>query len=135
MLEGQNGDDRLFGDTGNDQLFGGAGSDTLTGGVGLDSFVFGSTNDGAEVISDFSIEDDTFVFVAANFADIPNLGLVSSQMFTVGSNATTSAHRLIYNSGNGELFYDADGLGGIDQVKLAQLDSGLPLTHVEFLMV
>ncbi|MEM8720296.1 MAG: hypothetical protein AAGE84_13465 [Cyanobacteria bacterium P01_G01_bin.39] len=108
-----------------------------TGNVDLqfDSFVFGSTNEGAEVISDFSIEEDTFVFVASNFPGIPNPGLVSSQMFTIGSSATTNAHRLIYNSGSGELFYDEDGVGSMAKVELAQLDSGLPLTNIDFLMV
>ncbi|MEO0834411.1 MAG: hypothetical protein AAFY16_00120 [Cyanobacteria bacterium J06642_3] len=90
-----------------------------------------------KIISDFSIQNDTFVFVfvASNFAGIPNLGLVGSQMFTIGGSATTSAHRLIYNSGNSELFYDEDGAGSMDQVQLEQLDSSLPLTNVEFLMV
>jgi Ca2+-binding RTX toxin-like protein len=39
---------------------------------------------------------------------------------------------VIYNSGTGELFYDADGSGGLAQVKIAQLSSGLALSYTSF---
>jgi hypothetical protein len=38
-----------------------------------------------------------------------------------------SLHRFIYNVGSGDLFYDSDGIGGNEQIKLARLGSGLSL--------
>ncbi|NJL53395.1 MAG: hypothetical protein HC930_16720 [Hydrococcus sp. SU_1_0] len=41
--------------------------------------------------------------------------------------ATSSDHRFIYQVGRADLFYDKDGIGSNEQIKLAQLDSGLSL--------
>ena len=41
--------------------------------------------------------------------------------FGFGTKATTASQHLIYNSGTGALFYDADGLGGAAQVQIAAL--------------
>ncbi len=133
-LYGQNNNDRIFGENGNDRLEGGNGSDTLTGGGGLDDFVFASTNQPADEITDFTVEDDTLVFVASGFAGIATLGMVSVDMFTIGSNPSTTSHRFIYSAGSGELFYDQDGTGNSAKVKLADLDAGLPLTNSDFVI-
>ena len=53
--------------------------------------------------------------------------MVESQMFTLGTVATTSEHRFIYDIDNGYFFYDSDGTGENGLVKIAQLDSGLNL--------
>ena len=57
-LWGSNGDDTINGGDGNDTLFGGAGNDTLTGGAGDDIFQFTATA-GSDVITDFNVTDDT----------------------------------------------------------------------------
>ena len=57
-LWGSNGDDTINGGDGNDTLFGGSGSDTLTGGAGDDIFQFTATA-GSDVITDFNVTDDT----------------------------------------------------------------------------
>ncbi len=57
-LWGSNGDDVINGDAGNDSLFGGSGSDTLTGGTGSDTFQFTATS-ASDVITDFNVTDDT----------------------------------------------------------------------------
>ncbi|MCV0427644.1 MAG: tandem-95 repeat protein, partial [Roseibium sp.] len=46
----------LSGGVGDDTLSGGGGNDTLSGGAGADRFLFG-TDDGADTITDFSLED------------------------------------------------------------------------------
>ena len=56
-LWGSNGNDTIDGGEGNDSLFGGTGSDTLTGGAGSDTFQFTATA-GSDVITDFSLIDD-----------------------------------------------------------------------------
>ena len=57
-LWGSNGDDVINGGDGNDTIFGGAGNDTLTGGAGDDIFQFTATA-GSDVITDFNVTDDT----------------------------------------------------------------------------
>ncbi|EGY28786.1 RTX toxin [Candidatus Regiella insecticola 5.15] len=68
-VDGEEGDDQLFGDTGNDELYGGAGSDTLYGGKGSDdlfggqgddSYIF-DPDDGWDLIKDIG-GNDTIIF-------------------------------------------------------------------------
>jgi hypothetical protein len=126
-LTGDVGDDVISGDNGNDTLTGGLGNDTINGGKGNDLLLFNSFNQGVDTIADFSVKEDTLVFSAAGFGGNLVAGKVSSQMFTLGTAATSSSHRFIYNVGSGDLFYDSDGIGGNEQIKLARLDSGLSL--------
>ena len=57
-LWGSNGNDTINGGDGNDTLFGGSGTDTLTGGADSDSFQFTATA-GSNVITDFDVSGDT----------------------------------------------------------------------------
>ena len=57
-LWGSNGNDTIDGGEGNDTIFGGTGSDTLTGGTGNDVFQFTVTA-GSDVISDFGVGSDS----------------------------------------------------------------------------
>jgi Ca2+-binding RTX toxin-like protein len=59
-LNGDAGNDHLFGGEGNDQISGDAGDDTLTGGVGNDTFMFNTTTEGVErdTITDFQSGQD-----------------------------------------------------------------------------
>ena len=123
-LQGSGGNDSVLGGAGNDLVFGndgtdwvegGAGNDSIGGGGGQDSFVFreaGSTN--ADVFNDFSSGWDNIQLDAAFF----NLG--AAGQFTSGdarfwSSSTGVAHdandRVLYNTNNGQLYYDADGNG------------------------
>ncbi len=67
------------------------------------------------------------VFSAAGFGGNLTAGMVKGGIFTVGTAATTEQHRFIYNASSGDFFYDSDGTGDREQVKIAQLDSGLSL--------
>jgi len=58
VLWGSNGNDIIDGGTGDDSIFGGTGSDTLTGGTGSDIFQFTATADN-DVISDFDVTNDS----------------------------------------------------------------------------
>jgi Ca2+-binding RTX toxin-like protein len=55
---GSNGNDAIDGGSGNDSINGGSGNDTLTGGVGADIFQFTATS-GNDVISDFDVANDS----------------------------------------------------------------------------
>ena len=57
-LWGSNGDDAINGGDGDDSIFGGTGSDTLTGGAGSDSFQFTATAV-SDVITDFNMSEDS----------------------------------------------------------------------------
>ncbi|SEN10886.1 Hemolysin-type calcium-binding repeat-containing protein [Gemmobacter aquatilis] len=64
VLDGVAGRDLLVGRGGNDWLLGGAGADTLSGGLGRDAFVFAA---GADVVLDFTDDEDSLVFSTALF--------------------------------------------------------------------
>jgi Ca2+-binding RTX toxin-like protein len=55
-LNGNGGNDRLYGGVGNDVLIGGAGNDVVTGGLGSDVFQF-AIHQGHDVITDFQSND------------------------------------------------------------------------------
>ncbi|MEH3108005.1 MAG: calcium-binding protein [Sphingomonas fennica] len=134
MLYGEAGRDTLSGGAGADHLIGGAGADVLTGGAGADAFVF-TTLEGAgerDTVKDFRSGEDVLIFDRAAFtaltaAGASDLALAPGQ-FTIGRAATTADHHLIYNSGTGALYYDADGAGGLAQVQIAQFAGRPALT-------
>jgi Ca2+-binding RTX toxin-like protein len=144
-LLGQGGADTLMGGSGHDTLVGGTGVDQLTGGIGSDVFRFevaGAAH--ADIITDFAAGVDRIELDTRFFSGLPTpaapepgwsgavYGSLASSAFGVGAGATTGAQRVIYNSATGELFYDHDGAGGLAQVKIAQLSSGLALSSASF---
>ena len=58
ILWGSNGNDTINGGEGDDSIFGGTGSDILTGGIGFDTFQFTATA-ANDIITDFSLTDDS----------------------------------------------------------------------------
>ena len=131
-LTGNSGNDSLNGDTGNDTLNGGIGNDTLNGGTGSDRFAFNSSTEGIDTISGFSVVDDTIFVSAAGFGRAVVAGAaIAANQFVIGTAATTSSQRFIYNQGNGFLFFDQDGTGAIAGVQIATLDTGLSLTNAD----
>ncbi|MBN8605809.1 MAG: M10 family metallopeptidase C-terminal domain-containing protein [Caulobacterales bacterium] len=133
QLFGRGGADILNGGNGDDQLTGGDGADTLNGGAGVDAFIFVSTP-GADIdtISDFSVVDDSIWLDSAAFGLAA--GTLSAAAFVVGTAASDAAHRIIYNSTTGALFFDADGDGAGAAVQFAQLLTGLSLANSDFII-
>jgi Ca2+-binding RTX toxin-like protein len=138
LLRGRDGNDNINGGIGNDTLFGDGGSDQLTGGIGSDRFVFEEPAvAGADTITDFSVADDVIVLSleptspGLNFMD-GNLtadAFITADQFHVGAAAADASDRLIYNTTNGQLWFDADGTGNAGAVLLATMEAGLTLTH------
>ena len=63
------------------------------------------------------------------------LGTLGSTSFHTGTAAGDGLDRIIYNSTNGSLFYDADGTGSTVAVQFATLATGLVLTNADFWVI
>ncbi len=123
-LEGHSESDQLYGGADNDVLNGGNDRDQLTGGAGDDWFYFDIKGDNHfDEILDFGNGDDRILLDAASFADI-GLGQLSESAFAIGTDSTTSEHRIIYDPQTGNLYYDADGVGGADKRIFAKVEAG-----------
>jgi len=123
----------LWGNMGNNYFDGKGGNDTIYGIGGDDIFAFttalGPNN--IDRIYGFSTSGDRIHLGGDIFTAI-SVGTLSGSAFTIGSEATSSAHRIIYNSSNGALLYDADGSGAGAAVQFATMDAGMALTHNSF---
>jgi Ca2+-binding RTX toxin-like protein len=130
--------DTLNGGIGHDTLSGGAGNDSLIGGSGNDNFIFYTAPHEANVdtIRGYAATNDTILLDGRVFTAFASPGTLAAGAFRVGTEATGTEHRIIYNAATGALFYDADGLGGAAAVQFATLTgvSGV-ITHAEFLIV
>ncbi|MBR8832096.1 MAG: hypothetical protein N5P05_004446 (plasmid) [Chroococcopsis gigantea SAG 12.99] len=136
LLTGGSGNDVLDGGAGNDTITGGLGNDTLTGGSGKDIFVFNSRGEGIDTINGFSVVDDTIALSLSGFGGAGlAVGSLPAGAFVVGSAATTSSQRFIYNSVAGRLSFDPDGSGAIVATTLANLSTGLGMTDQDILVV
>src|SRR5262249_53569918 len=113
-LAGRGGDDTLDGNGGDDSLDGGEGFDTLLGGRGADRFIFSVTPTSADNVVDFSglnHDGDTIRLSLTVFSTLAgNAGdpLTASE-FIAGSDATAANHHIIWDSVNGDLYYDPTG--------------------------
>ncbi|BAQ65110.1 alkaline phosphatase [Geminocystis sp. NIES-3709] len=134
-LTGGEGNDTLNGRGGNDTLTGGLGNDSLIGGTGADSFRFTTVNEGVDTITDFSVSDDTILVRRNGFGGGLSLGTLPLNQFRVGSSATASTDRFIYNSSSGAFFFDSDGNGATGAVQIATLSTGLAMTNQDIVVV
>lgn len=141
---GRDAADSFSGGGGNDTLSGGLGNDTLTGGAGADIFVLGDlfTFGGdplapnIDTITDFVAADDTIRLLGDSFDglyhDLP-AGALAAGAFRAAAGATTAAaadDRIIYNTTNGNLYYDQDGTAaGFAAIQIATL-TGAPALAV-----
>jgi hypothetical protein len=135
-LVGMDGPDRLEGGRGDDILNGGYGADKLKGGPGDDTFVLDYLPDSgrrADSILDFRPGHDLIGLSASAFTGLGSD--VSGKEFHVGKEAEHHSDRLIYNDETGALFFDADGRGKIDPVKIAILDPDLKLHPHDFIVL
>lgn len=122
LLRGDAGADRIDGGDGNDRLIGGKGVDTLTGGDGADRFVFNSTENDFDLITDFATGVDVIrystrslqSFNFPNGEDHTNYsgGPADPAIFSVGAAVGSMAQFVLtYQSNSDEtwLFWDPNG--------------------------
>ncbi|MCP5229071.1 S8 family serine peptidase [Accumulibacter sp.] len=137
VLTGNALDNTLHGNAGNDTLNGGLGNDLLTGGAGNDVIRFDSLFDALtnlDTITDFSVTDDTIELENAIFTSLMTTGPLAVDSFRLGTAAVDADDYVIYDSGTGALYYDADGSGTGAPAQFAALGSGLALTNLDFLV-
>lgn len=114
-ITGTSAADTLVGGAGADVITGGAGSDQLTGGAGADQFKFdqapGTAN--LDTITDFVSGTDKLMLSVNIFKAIgTKAGAVTSAQFVQGAGLTNgqdATDRLVFNTSNSTLYYDADG--------------------------
>ena len=130
-LLGSAGWDTLQGGDGNDWLQAGTWSDTVTGGAGSDSFAWAeSGSNNRDSVADFVSGTDELLFDMAGFAALGAAGAWAAGdgrfYAAAGASAGHDADdRLVYNTTNGNLYYDADGSGSGSAQLVATL-SGAP---------
>jgi serralysin len=137
-LRGIDGKDRVSGGAGNDMLNGGNGKDKLNGGAGEDTFVFDAApgNGNADRVSGFVVAEDTLRLSSADFAGLALGALAAGAFRSVTSGGAVDADdRIVYDSSDGRLHWDADGAGGAEMVLFARLSAGLALTEADFLVI
>jgi Ca2+-binding RTX toxin-like protein len=140
VLVGNGAANILSGGNGNDTLRGAAGNDILAGGAGNDIFVFAAPLNAAtnvDRINDFSVADDTMQLENLYFATLTTTGVLAPAAFQSNGTglATTASDRIIYETDTGNLFYDADGVGGVAGILFARLSPDLVLTSADFVVI
>ena len=108
---GNSSSNTLMGLDGSDTLTGGFGSDHLYGGAGNDVFNYTTTtpSEGGDYIYDFVSGSDSFIFASSGgFNSSWTFGTVNGYD---GSTGTGAGAQFIYDTSDGELYYDADGSG------------------------
>ena len=134
-LNGEWGLDRIVAGTGNDHISGGGENDTLTGNGGSDNFNFNwdLADSGVDTMTDFAPTIDKIWIGSWWGGGFSSEDLVSGQ-FRSGAGITTAntgTQRVIYNTTTGDLYFDADGAGGVDAVKFAVLSNHAALTFTD----
>lgn len=105
VINGTSGSDQLTGTAGDDIITGGAGRDRLTGGAGRDQFVYTSTIDAGDLITDFELGKDKIVLSAL----LDSVGYMGSDAIADGYIGVTSAR------GRTLVTLDTDGFAGSNQ--------------------
>jgi Ca2+-binding RTX toxin-like protein len=84
-----------------------------------------------DVITDFDVALDTIALGTKIFKAFGGMDISAGQL-VIGTQALDADDFLIYDDTTGALFYDSDGVGGVDAIQFAQLHPGLALTHFNF---
>jgi serralysin len=143
ILRGGKGGDHLTGLQGDDTLIGGSGNDILRGGPGADEFRFDTKiYRGAKPdrIADFDTRADRICLDDAIFKALGNgastkLIPLKKAFFTIGDHAKDANDFVILNPHKGILFYDADGSGAGEAVRITMLSKNLKLTAADLFVV
>ena len=139
-LTGNEFDQTIFGNAGVNTINGRGGNDTLTSGGGNDILVFDTALNGAtnvDSIADYDASADSIHLDNAVFTALIATGVLAASAFKdIAVAPKDTSDRIIYNSGTGNLYYDADGSGvAFGNVKFAALVGAPALTAADFLVI
>ena len=127
-LAGADGADTLNGGIGNDVLNGGQGKDMLIGGADLDVFVFSAAAGVAnsDTVSGYVSAQDRIQLDDAVFG-VLSVGALAAVNFTANATglAVRGTDRIIYETDTGNIFYDADGFGGVAGLVFANVGANV----------
>src|ERR687895_338960 len=143
LLTGSTANNYLYGAGGDDTLDGGAGNDTLEGWTGYDRYLFsaapGAAN--ADTIVGFVGGSSEKIWLGtgahANLGALGNFTATDAR-FAAGAgfnSARDSTDRVVYNTTTGQLWYDADGLGGQGAQLIATLQGAPTLRAADIVVV
>jgi Ca2+-binding RTX toxin-like protein len=137
-LYGGAGIDTIYGGTGSDHLHGKEGSNILVGGADADYFYFADhiSDIGGlrQTVTDF-VHGVDHIVLDSDMGGFNALGAVAASQFRAGAGFTTAItadQRLIYNTTNGLLYLDVDGLGGTAAVQIGHFKNLPTLTAADF---
>ena len=124
----------IFGNAGVNVLDGKGGNDTLVGLQGADIFAFSTTPGAGNVdsVSGFEVGVDKIALEDSVYTGVAP-GALPPGAFRTGTTALDSDDRVLYDSGTGALFYDADGSGVGAAVQFATVAPGLGLSAGDFI--
>jgi Ca2+-binding RTX toxin-like protein len=135
-LNGNEFDQTIQGNAGKNVINGRDGSDTLTGYGNDDIFRFNTALGAGNVdeITDFNVADDTIQIDDAHFGGLA-LGTIGADQFHIGASAADAQDRIVYNSATGALYFDSNGNAAGGAIQFATLDTGLAMTHNDFVVI
>jgi Ca2+-binding RTX toxin-like protein len=137
-IKGGSGDDKIGGNAQNNLLFGGAGRDTFTFGNIISSTL---AKIGVDTIQDFTAADDKIQLSKSAFKVLNTVGILDASKFstvTDDADADTATGAIVYNSSNGNLFYNSNGAAagfGTTGGQFANLNPTATLTNSLFEVV
>jgi FG-GAP-like repeat/RTX calcium-binding nonapeptide repeat (4 copies) len=108
-IKGGSGDDKIAGNAQNNLLFGGAGRDTFAFGSIINSTL---AKIGVDTIQDFTAAEDKIQLSKSTFKVLNTVGILAAANFTTVTDdaaAATATGAIVYNSTNGNLFYNSNG--------------------------
>ena len=122
-IVGGAGNDLIRAGAGNDTIDAGTGADRVFGGTGADSFVMATLQDNDYVrILDFKASDgDKVVFDQTLFNGLNMSALAQQFVANTTGVASTAEQRVIFDTRNGNLYYDEDGSGSLKADHVATL--------------
>lgn len=114
-LEGNTGDDELIGGIGQDWLIGRDGADTLTGGQDADVFVYTSSGEGGDEITDFQVGIDS---VDLRQLNVSAGDVTVSAVDTTGDGANDATQLTVSINGSNEVLATFNGVANSDELEI-----------------
>ena len=133
IFSGTDGNDVIHGTTAKNEFHGGLGSDTLYAGTGKNAFYFDTVAGGdVDNLIGFSSGRDSLYLDHSIFKGIASGNILDNAEFTLGAIAKDSNDHILYDKATGNIYYDADGVGGAAAILFAHVAPNTPLAASDF---